>query len=95
MFTGYDNKPFIQSVACIISGSKKRIAVFTDPAFDFPRNAYPVPHGNVSYELHVMPAALRVFRKLNFCTLKKPPHTLDGYVLNKVFLLFPGCSGHW
>jgi hypothetical protein len=41
-----------------------------------------------------MPAALRVFWKFGFRKLKKPPHTLDGYILNKVFLLFPGFR-HW
>lgn len=95
MLAGYDNESFFQSVAGIMSRHKKGITVLANPAFNLLWNTDPVSHRYISYELHVMPAALRVFWELSFRKLKKPPHTLNGYILNKVFLLFPGCFGHW
>jgi len=94
MLTGYDNKPSFQSVTGIESRHKERITVFADPVFNFPWNANPVPHREISYELHVTPAALWVFWELSFRKLKKPPHTLDCYILNQVLLLFSGYFGH-
>lgn len=95
MLAGYDKIPILQPVTGVAPGDQECITVFADSAFDLPWDAYPVSHGDISDELHVTPAALRVLWKLGFCKLKKPPHALDCYILNKVFLLFSGYFRHW
>jgi hypothetical protein len=85
---------FIQSVASIVPRHKESIAVFTDPAFYLPWDTHPIPHRNISDELHVAFTTVRMFCVLYFRKRKKSPHALSCDIFNQIFLLFSGHSKH-